>query len=302
MNQILYTGKTKNKGPASIKSVIRFFCISLVVLGIIFIGEGSYALYENYSVQNSEVESTPDFKFEQESNNAVVSITHTVGISIIKYHWNDQDDTIIQGNSQNTVVLDTLSIPSGTNTLFVTVTDDNNKIYSDSYEYSYDGICIELSVINNTDIKITASDVTGLSYITYKWNSEDEIRAYPNEDDPTVIEQTTSIPSGLNTLSITAVNSSNHTLTKNQEVRGVYPPKIQLYLDGKDLLVIVTDDEGISKIVQQLNDNPEEVTYEGDGSKTTYMYRYVLDDSPIIVTVIATDSEGVSQAYRAKNY
>lgn len=302
MNQILYTEKSKSKGPASIKSVVRFFSISLIILGIIFLGEGSYALYTNYSNEHSQVDSRPDITFEEESNNAIVSINHTTGISIIKYHWNDEEDTIRQGNSEKAIILDTLSIPSGVNTLYVSVTDDNNVVSSSSHEYSYDGICIDLSVINNTDIKITASDLTGLSYITYKWNDGEEITAYPDENDTTVIEQTTAIPSGLNTLSIVAVNSSNYTLTKNQEIKGIYPPKIALYLDGTDLIVDVTDEEGISKIVQQLNDNPEEVTYEGDGSKQRYTYRYILDGSPVIVTITATDVEGVTQVYKAKNY
>ncbi len=303
MNQILYTGKGKSKGPASIKSVVRFFSISLIILGIIFLGEGSYALYTNYSTQESQTESVPTITFEQEANNAIVSINHTVGVSIIKYHWNDDEDTIIQKNSEQSIILDTIAIPSGINTLYVSVTDDNNKISSSSHEYAYDGICIELSVIDNTDIKITASDVTGLSYITYKWNSEDEITAYPNGEDNTIIEQSTAIPSGLNTLSITAVNSSNHTLTKEQEVKGVYPPNVKLYLDGNDLIVIVTDEEGISKITQQLNNNPEEVTYSDEsGSKQQYMYRYTLDGSPVIVTITATDVEGSTQVYRGKNF
>ena len=302
MNQILYTGKTKKKGPASIKSIVRFFSVSLIILGIIFLGEGSYALYTNYTIISSQPEAKAQFSFEQEANNAVVSISHTVGISIVKYHWNDEEDIIKQGGSRNNVILDTIDIPSGINTLYVSVTDDNNKIYSDSYEFTYDGISIDFSVINNTDIKISASDVSGLSYITYRWNSEEPVTAYPNGDDNTIIEQTITIPSGLNTLSITAVNSSNHTLTKEQQIKGVYPPKLEVFLDGYELNVIVTDDEGIKKITQQLNDNTEEVIYEGNGEELEHSYKYMLDDSPTIVTITVTDAENVTQVYRGKNY
>ena len=66
-----------------------------------------------------------------------------------------------------------------------------------------------MSVVNNSDIKIIASDVTGIQYMTYKWNSEEEIKVYPNEEGAVSVEQSTEIPSGLNTLYITAVNNDN---------------------------------------------------------------------------------------------
>ena len=49
MNQILSTtnasnGK-KNRGPAEISTVVKFFVISLIIFGIFMIGTGSYAIY-----------------------------------------------------------------------------------------------------------------------------------------------------------------------------------------------------------------------------------------------------------------
>lgn len=301
MNQILYTGK-KNNGPASIKSILRFFSISLIILGLIFIGKGSYALYQNYELSKEEVDnSIPEIAFEQEGNNAVVTITHNKGISKVKYHWNDDVETIIQGNSEQTVILDNISISSGTNTLYVTAIDINGKSNEKSFDYSYDGIAIEFSVVDNTYIKITASDVDGLSYMTYKWNSDEEITAYPDGENGTIIEQQTEIPSGLNTLSITAVNSSNKTLTKTQNVKGNHPPKIQLYLQGNDLIVMVSDEEGIDKIIQQINVGEEQVI--NAGGATQFNYRYdIADEDNVLVTITAVDVEGVERTYRGKNY
>jgi len=47
MNQILYTAESKSHGPLPIKTILRFFAFSLIILGIIFIGENVYSLISN---------------------------------------------------------------------------------------------------------------------------------------------------------------------------------------------------------------------------------------------------------------
>lgn len=302
MNQILYTGKGKSNGPASLKSILRFFSISLIVFGVIFVSNGSYALYRNNVLTKEAVDdSVPEISFEQEGNNAIVTITHNKGISRVRYHWNDEVDTIVNGNSESTFILDDISIPSGINTLYVTAIDENEKYSESSFEYAYDGISIELSVVDSSYIKITATDVSGLSYISYKWNNDDEIVAYPSTEDNTIIEQTTEIPTGLNTLSITAVNTENKTLTKTQDVRGVHPPQIQLYIQDGYLVVSVTDEEGIDTITQQINVEEERVIEVNGAKEFTYKYD-ISDRENILVTITATDIEGVSRTIKGKNY
>ena len=49
MNQILMTEKKKKqkqpKGPVGIKNIVRFFAGSIIVFGVVMIGQGSYAIY-----------------------------------------------------------------------------------------------------------------------------------------------------------------------------------------------------------------------------------------------------------------
>ncbi len=297
MNQILYTGS--NKKPASIKSILKFFSFCILILGIIFIGKGSYALYTNYIENKPTVDtSLANVEFEQETNNAIITVSHSSGISKVKYRWNDDDEMIIQGNMQKTVILDSINIPSGVNSLNVTVIDGNGKETKSSYEYSYAGIAIDLAVVDNTSIKITASDLSGLSYITYKWNSDEEIKAYPEGDDKTVIVQTTEIPSGLNTLSVTAVNTSNQTITKTQDVKGIHPPKIQVFHQQDYLIVMVDDEEGIEKITQKINDE-ERVIEVGGAKSKAYKYNISAFENPII-TITAVDVEGVEAVFKGK--
>ncbi len=233
-------------------------------------------------------------------NNATVSVSHNKGIARVKYNWNNGQETIIQGDSETEVVISDLSIPSGINTLTVTATDDNGKSATEYYEYAYDGIAIDLSVVNNSYMKIVASDVDGITSMTYRWNADEDITVYPDEDGAISIEASTEIPSGLNTLYITAVNSENITLNKKQEVKGNKRPDITFYIIDTDLFVTVRDEEGVGTVTQQINLGEEE-TFDGNG-QTEFSYKYPVGEEDILLTITATDVEGVSATIRAKNY
>ena len=139
-----------------------------------------------------------------------------------------------------------------------------------------------------------------MSYLTYKWNSEEEVKAFPNEEGDTVIKQTTEIPSGRNTLYITAVNSSNIKINKKQDIKGNRRPEIEFYIMDMTLYVTVRDEEGIDSITQEVNLNEKE-TFEANGEKE-YSYKYYVGTQDILVTITATDVEGVSKTIKGKNY
>lgn len=299
MNQILYTG-SKQKGPASLKSILKFFGVSLALFGIIFLSKGLIGLYQNNELSKKKEDTTvPQIIFEQEGNNAIVTVSYDKGISKVKYNWEGQNEIIKQGNSKTDIILDSISIPSGTNTLYVTAVDVNGKTITESNTYAYDGIAIEFAVINNTYLKMTASDVKGLSLIKYKWNSEEEKISYTNENNATVIEEQTEIPSGKNTFTIMAVNSENKTLTKSFEIDGNHPPKIELFLQGNDLIVKVSDEEGISKIIQQINVDDQKII-DVNGQKE-YEYRVNIDNlENLLVKITAIDVKGVGRTYNGR--
>lgn len=237
---------------------------------------------------------------QKTGNTGTISVSHNKGITWVKYHWNNEDDVISSGKSEKEIIIDNLSIPSGINTLYVEALDDNGRSTETSYECEYDGIAIDLSVVNNSDMKIVVSDVKGIAYMTYKWNSDEEITVYPNNEGDISIEKTTEIPSGLNTLYITAVNNENITLTKKQEIKGNKRPEISFYIMDTDLFVTVKDEEGVDKVVQQVNAGKEE-TFEANGQKE-FTYKYHVGEERILVTITATDIEGVSKTIKGKNY
>ncbi|MCI8518738.1 MAG: hypothetical protein HFJ51_01005 [Clostridia bacterium] len=235
---------------------------------------------------------------QKTGNIATISVKHNKGIVRVEYNWNDNDKKIVNGDSKNEVMINNISIPSGISNLHVVAVDINGKDTKMDFACEYDGIAIDLAVVNNSDMKITASDVTGMAYMTYKWNSDEEKKIFPNEEGDISIEQMTEIPSGLNTLYVTAVNSDNISLTKKQEVKGNKRPEIQRYIKGNDLHIIVTDEEGIDTVKIQVNANPEE-TFEVNGEKE-FTHVYPIGEERMLVTITATDVEGVSRTLKGK--
>lgn len=304
MNQILYNASGKTSGPLPIDKLVKFFAICMIIFGLILFGEGTYKLFAVNSGDTTSIDySVPNVEFSKDGNIATVSITHNKGIARIKYYWNDDEVNakITRGDSNSEVLINNISIPSGINTLNVEATDDNGRSAKNSYEYSYDGIAIDFpAVINYSDLKIVASDVTGIAYMKYKWNNGEEVTVYPDEKGAISIEHQTEIPSGLNTLYVTAVNTSNITLNKKQEIKGNKRPEINWYIVGTELHVTVRDEEGIATITQQVNAGDIK-TYEANGQKE-FSYTYDVGDEHILVTITATDVEGIERTLKGKNY
>ena len=66
-NQILYTPNGKTNGPLPIKVIVRFFAICLIVFGIIFVGEASYAFFYNDGPTDRELDSSvPEITFSKD--------------------------------------------------------------------------------------------------------------------------------------------------------------------------------------------------------------------------------------------
>ena len=97
------------------------------------------------------------------------------------------------------------------------------------------------------------------------------------------------------------VNSENKTLTKTQDIKGVHPPKIKLFIQDNFLIVHVTDEEGIDKIIHQINVEEEQVIEVGGAKEYKYKYN-IADRDNVLVTITAIDIEGVGRTYKGKNY
>lgn len=268
MNQILYTieGEAERRRT---KKIIFFFAIAIIVFGAVMMGMGGYKVVvakieraeaiEAAKVPNLELEA------EKDTNNAIIRVNHIRDINSIIYSWNDEEEIKLEENMTKKMEK-YIEIPSGISTLKVTVTDVLGNSTTKIKEYSFKGTYMEVSIIDNKSIKITATDVTGFQSIRYKWNDDEEITKYPEDTTSTVMEIASDIPIGTNTLRIKAVNNENKIEEKEVTVLGISKPTMQINYDPERTVIIMklNDDQGIQSYSYTLSSAPiEDIAKEG---------------------------------------
>lgn len=302
MNQILYTGgKKKNSGPLDIKTVLRIFCISIMIFGAILLGEGVYGVVKSITTEPVQI-SVPEVTITKEGNDLYIVVTHDKPIAKLVYNWNNETNKVIMGDGTN-YLEQQIKLPNGNNTLNITVTDNQGNQSTYKKEYVIDtqdtqDPKIEFVVVGS-EIKIVATDETELLYVTYKWNLEPETTVNVTPENPTTIETTIEIPKGENELIVTAVDSSNNTQTKTQKVKGVTKPKVNVTKDGEYLIIEVTDEEGMGVVDYTLNGKKYRLQFTDETGKII-SYRQKLDIGDNFISLTAYNKAGVSVTFEGQ--
>ena len=304
MNQILYKQKQKKNSTIEINKIVLFFSIAMIVFGVVLLGEGVYGSYKNGVMQDAIDNAVPVAALDREGQQLKIHVSHIRGIAKLEYNWNNDEDTanIIEGNSR-TVIIQRLDLPAGTNTINVTVTDVNGKVGTYSKEFYMENgkditkPKIELALVGNY-VKVTATDETALSYITYRWNEEDETKVEPNETENAKIETNIEIKRGQNTLTIIAVDSSNNTKTTDEIFEGRVKPLLQVYVtqDGY-LLMKASHEVGVKQIDFTLNGQAYSVQYPEAPEMT---YQHPLDEGYNLISVTAYSVEDTQETFEGQ--
>lgn len=261
MNQILSTNMPNNSGkkrgqngPKDIKNIIVFFVVALIIFAIVLIGMGAYTLLKKGETTTKATEK-PVITLENKTDTTVLlKVMHNTGtISKVYYNWNDDDETTINGNDGKYVEQE-IEIPSGNNTLYIRVVDGNGQ--EATYEKQYE---LESNInfeVSGNKIKITYDGDTTISYMTYRWDDEDEETIQINDK---TINQDIDALKGLHTLTVIVVDENNKTDKKVQKINGVSKPTLTIDSneDNTRFVIHVTDEEELSKIEIVLNDEQE---------------------------------------------
>lgn len=265
MNQILYVQKEKKGSTIEIKKIVLFFTISMIVFGIIMLGEGVYGAYKNNEMRQVIENAAPVAVLDREGQQLKIYASHIREIEKIEYNWNNDEYTAnsIQGNGRK-VITQRIDLPAGSNTFYIKLTDINGKTAEYSKEfYMENGKDITKPkldmVVAGNYVKVTATDEKELSYITYRWNEEDETIIQPNEIENTKIETNIEIKRGQNTLTVIAVDSSNNTSKKEEIFEGRVKPTIQVYIEGGNLVVIAKHEIAVKQINLTINGQTNEI-------------------------------------------
>lgn len=305
MNQILSTSmptnnnkKSKSSQPIAIGSILKFFAIAMSIFGILLVGVGGYSIYKGQSNQKDE-NIEPTISIENKTDNTIMlKIMHKKNIDRVEYNWNNNEKIVVNGNNGKYLEKE-INIPSGTNTLHVLVVDVDGKemTYEKQYELESN---IDIEVSGNK-IRITSEGDKTISYMTYRWDEEEEKTIQING---TSVDEEIEAIKGLHTLTVILVDEDNNTDTKQQKINGVSKPKIVMGIDEqKEHFVIqASDEEKLSKIEFILNkeENQKYVLNLENKDLKEIQYRLPdnlkLKDGENIIEVTVYNSSGVSES------
>lgn len=314
MNQILSVEPPKPKkekkqkmrnssggGTIEIDKIVRFFAIVLIVFGIVMIGSGSYSMYQGMQTGNTEAK--PTISVQQVTETQLqIEVSHTTPLQRVTYNWNGEEMVELDASGKRSVQ-QTIEIPTGDNTLNIYATDQEGKETNYSQNYSIEGdISIDFAV-EGSNLKVTASGKNEISYMTYRWDDEEEQRIDINA---MTTEQLIEIPMGQHTLTVSVVDINNTTQTEEQEVKGVTRPTLEVTTDGSANFVIrASDDEGLTKVEVTIDEDENqkymfnlEQIYSKEERKQFEYNKFALHDGENKIEVTVYNESGESQTAR----
>ena len=295
-SQILSTQnneKTKKKsGNIEINKIVIFFAIILIIFSISCIGMGTYAIVQNNDIIGYK---KPEVDMQKQDDKLAIIANSTRVIDRIVYTWNDDsNEEVIDGNGQ-TNIEKVIDLPVGNNTIKLTIYDINGKktIYEKNYEVESKAPQLSIEP-SNGKLKVIAKDNEKMSYITYRWDEEEETKVDATEASAAQIEQEIEIPRGQHTLTVIAVNSRNLSTEKNQEVKGVTKPIISVVQDAdnfKYAILSISDEEAIKNVLIDLNGKKYQIDLS-EYKEKSIQYKLELQQGENIIKITSTNFDG----------
>ena len=178
MNQILFIQEKRRMNPQDTKNIVLVFAISIIIFGLIMFIEGIYGVHiynENKIIAQNQEEKTQIQLSQTNDGNILITVESQTAISELIYFWNSDASQTISQNGRTTIQ-ETITMPVGENTLTVKTIDANGdeKIEQDTFILNVDKPVITLSSVVGNNLKISVESKVEISYVTYKWNSEQE--------------------------------------------------------------------------------------------------------------------------------
>ena len=301
MNQILMTGEEKvkkDKKVLGINSIVIFYAISIIILGICTICGTVYAMGKINETVEANTRPSLEVLRNDEASTVDIKVTHIRGIQKIEYAWNDGEVQEVNTNNQKEYT-ETIELLGGTNQLSVAITEENGQ------RVAYNNITligkkpdIKLEAVSN-GIKLTSKSEDGINYITYSWDDEEAQRINVGKKE---YEGIINAPKGQHTLKINIVDINGNTTTKEQVVVGDTAPTVNVSASIKDekliFVIQAEDDENITDVKILLNDVEVESTTVNE--KTYYKEIEMIDGVENRIAITIYNQNGLSTTIRRK--
>lgn len=309
MNQILSTENINNKknkskargvssGSKDIASIIRFFAIFLIIMGVLVIGSGAYALYSDGNKTNEpKIESKPQISIENKGEDKIlITITDEEDIDNVTYQWNDEQEQTISGASGK-FIQEELELPDGKNTLKVRALNINGGLNEISREFeAVASIGIKTSISGN-NIKIEINSEEEIESFSYAWDDEEPTNVTVNDKKYSMEIEAIM---GEHTLNIVAKDINGVEKTKEQQVVGTTKPTLKITKGDNAYHIVAYDEIGLDRVeVTTLNDG-KITKMKSDGKEFEYDFP-LKDGDENYVEIVAYNNNGVeSSRIRAK--
>lgn len=318
MNQILMTEdnnrnykakkpKVHSNKPIGTSSIVKVFAILILIFGLALVGNTVYAMMQ--SAKEAQLNKEPEVTTQRSGNEVTIIAKCESGIRTMVYSWNDSTEKVIFGRN-NTELKQTINIPTGESRLNITIINSKGKQSKFVKNYIQEAKDVTEPVIKidsvNADIKITITDDTALDYVVYKYGDSDEVKITANPDNPTLIERTIQARPGQYTLKIEAVDKAQNYATKEQDVKGVNKPVIEVTPDPNDpsyIIIKATDEEGLRMISYYINQQEYKTDPNTSLNTKTFEWRQKVEKGQSNVTVHAYSiNEQVTEFKGIYNY
>ena len=273
-----FGGSNKNssiKSPMSDK-IVKVFALLMVILAIALIVSGATSMLKNKEesaeTKKADSQTTPQVQAEitaeldEITGKVTITVNSSVTISKMIYSWDQEHDNVVSGEKQTSLEEQVIA-PYGEHVLHVQVTDEqNNKTTKDFTFDSATGMDatqpeITLTVTEDKKLKVTSTDDTSISYVTYTWDDEETVTMEPEEEGLQEFEFEIEIPKGKHTIVVIAVDGSEsaNARTTSKVLEGVTKPEINygfLDFDASVLKIMCSHENGIKSIYYTLNNQP----------------------------------------------
>ena len=303
MNQILaIENKEKKKkkkpsqGSIDIKGIIRFFAITIMIFGFVLAGEASYAIYKNIDDRNPA--NIPTVVVGRVNDKIILRVEHNEVISKITYSWNNGQETVIPIGS--TYAEEEITLLGYNSTLNLTIEDMNGKQVSYQQTFVLDGVDITKPTIDinaedgNSTMIVSASDETAIAYLSYQWEGEEAVIIDAQTEDQTEIETEVELLPGTKTITIIAEDRNGNVEQLEREiVTSTSIPQMQILQDGSQIIIQVSDEDGVQDVVISLNG--EEFTVENLNMKEAQLGPLNLREGNNTISIEITNISGYTQ-------
>lgn len=301
MNQILMMEnkkqkKVKNSGPIEIKVIVRFFAFLIIIFGLALTGQSSYAIYKE--VENKSPDNMPSVTVNRLNDTVVMYVEHSVEISKIIYSWNNGEETEIPEGTLT--AQEKILLPNQNSVLNITIKDMKGKETKYQKEYYVEGMDITKPTIKvqyeegSAKLTITATDDTEVSYLSYQWDSEENIIV---EDTPTGKNEITKVidlsnmKPGTKTINI-IVQDTNRNVEKHEQkiIITTSKPQLQLTQNGGEIYIEASDEDGLTEI--KVNINGQQFANKINGDKYIKLGPAKLKEGNNTILVEVTNTSG----------